>query len=342
MTSQPAIEVRSVCRSYHGRRVVEDASLSLYGSRITCLLGPSGGGKSTLLRLIAGLEDVDAGEILRHGDTVSRPGFTLASERREMGLVFQDLALFPHLTAEQNIAFGIRSMPRAMQRQKVHALLEQFRLSHRAQAYPHMLSGGEQQRIALARALAREPVAVLLDEPFSGLDGRLRQEVRDAVIAGLRKAGAAAMLVTHDPEEAMLVGDDLVLMAEGRVLQTGSPEACYLRPCSLAAARLLGEAFAIEAVVRDGVAVSVFGEIPAPDLPDGDAELLLRPESFRLDDAGKAVQVTGRHFAGAVWEVVLDFQKQPVKARLETQPPDDTTICLSLRADRVHVVSRAK
>jgi iron(III) transport system ATP-binding protein len=336
--SSPAIEIRSVSRAYGGRTVVDQASAILHAGRITCLLGPSGGGKSTLLRLIAGLEDVDAGEILSRGGVMSRVGFTLPPERREIGLVFQDLALFPHLTAEQNIAFGLDGLPVAEKRDRVGQLLEQFRLTHRASAWPHTLSGGEQQRVAIARALARRPVAVLLDEPFSGLDGRLKDAVRGPVIDGLRAAGAAVMIVTHDPEEALLLADELVLMAEGRVLQRGEPDDCYLRPTSFAAAGLLGEAFAFDAAAAGGVIETVFGRFLAPSIADGPAHLLLRPESFEIDPSGVAVQVLTSRFAGAFWEVTVMLGETRFKARLSAPPPGEK-LGLSIRPGRAHIVS---
>ncbi len=316
--------------------------MSLHAGRIACLLGPSGGGKSTLLRLIAGLESVDAGEIVSGGSVISRAGFTLPPERRDIGLVFQDLALFPHLTAAQNIGFGLKALSSDARRERVALLLEQFRLAPRANAYPHTLSGGEQQRVAIARALARQPVAVLLDEPFSGLDGRLKEEVRGSVVDGLRRAGAAAMIVTHDPEEALLVADELVLMAEGRVLQTGSPDECYLRPASLGAARLLGEAIAVDAAVRDGVVESAFGRFAAPARPDGAACLLLRPESFRLDPSGAPVRVLANRFAGAFWELTVALDDLRMKVKLAEAPPDGEKLTLAVRPDRAHVAPRAR
>lgn len=333
-TQSPAIEVQAVSRSYNGVAVVEGVSLSLQAGRITCLLGPSGGGKSTLLRLVAGLEHVDSGEIVRSGDVISRPGFTLPPEMRNIGLVFQDLALFPHLTASQNIAFGLKSQTPEARRMRVAELLEQFRLSHRAGAYPHTLSGGEQQRVAIARALARKPVAVLLDEPFSGLDSRLKDHVRTSVIDGLRAANAAAMIVTHDPEEAMLIADDLVLMAGGRVLQEGAPADCYLQPVSLAAARLLGDAVAFVADIRDGFAHTPFGRLPAPVGSAGQARLIVRPESFVAAVDGVEAQIVSRHFAGALWELVVTLAEQRFRVRLHQEPPAASTIRLRVRVDR--------
>ena len=234
------VAVRSVTKRYGETLAVDRATLELQPGRITCLLGPSGCGKSTLLRIIAGLERADEGEIEAGGRLLLGRGANVPPERRRIGFVFQDFALFPHLTALQNVTFGLKGEPAAEARARATELLERFRLSARASAWPHSLSGGEQQRVAIARALAPRPTALLLDEPFSGLDGDLRSQVRDAVLAGLRDTEAAVLVVTHDPEEAMLLGDEVLLMTEGRIVQSGTPEECYFRPNSVAAARLLG------------------------------------------------------------------------------------------------------
>ncbi len=305
-SSPPILDIRAVTRGYPGIVALDSVSLGLHGGRITCLLGPSGCGKSTLLRLLAGLEPVDAGEIEAAGQLISATGRTVPPEVRNIGLVFQDFALFPHLTVVQNVAFGLDRLDRKARRARALELLDLFKLAHRADAWPHTLSGGEQQRVAIARALAREPAALLLDEPFSGLDGDLKAEVRHVVLSGLRAAKAAILIVTHDPEEAMLVADDLALMSGGRLLQTGSPRDCYLDPVSIAAARLLGPANLVPAEVRAGVARSPFGDLPVPEAPDGPATLMIRPEGLRLADAGAPVTVTDVHFGGAFHEVTVE------------------------------------
>ncbi len=301
----PVLALRGVSRLYGGRPAVAEAGFDLHAGRIACLLGPSGCGKSTLLRLIAGLEPVDAGEIRIGGARMSAVGATVPPEDRGAGLVFQDFALFPHLSVADNIGFGLKSLPSARRDGRVAALLRRFHLEPLASAWPHRLSGGEQQRVAIARALARSPAILLLDEPFSGLDGHLRAAVRQSVLADLRAAGAAVLIVTHDPEEAMLMADDLLLMAGGRILQTGSPESCYLRPVSLAAARLLGEAATLSARVERGVAHTAFGALPAPHLPDGAACAMARPEAPRIGDTGVAAEVSDLRFAGTFHRVTL-------------------------------------
>ena len=299
-----ALEAREVTRRYAGKAAVQAASLSLQAGEIACLLGPSGSGKSTLLRLLAGLEVVDEGEVWANGRRLSRPGSLVAPEDRDIGFVFQDYALFPHLTVEQNVAFGLRRLPAAERRSRALLQLERVRLADRAAAYPQALSGGEQQRVALARALAREPAAVLLDEPFSGLDMRLKAEVRDAALAALRAAGAAALIVTHDADDALLTADRLALMDGGRILQAGAPRDLYLRPVSMAAAHLLGEADALAARVSGGVADTPFGRAPAAGAPDGPAVVMARPEAYRLGE-GMEAEVIAARFAGGYVDLHL-------------------------------------
>lgn len=320
--SSSALNVRGVSRRYDGREVVIDASLDLRPGRIACLLGPSGCGKSTLLRLIAGLEPVDGGEVVIGGVTMSAPGMTVAPEDRGTGLVFQDFALFPHLSVTDNIGFGLKALKPAQRRDRVMELLARFHLEALAGAWPHTLSGGEQQRVAIARALARTPSVILLDEPFSGLDGHLRAAVRASVLADLRATGTAVLVVTHDPQEAMAIGDDLILMAGGRILQTGSPEDCYLRPISITAARLLGDAIVLPAKVRNGVAHTAFGSVPAPNRSDGDARAMIRPEALRLGPAGVPADVLDVRFGGTFHTVTLSAEDTIVTTRMVgCQPP---------------------
>jgi iron(III) transport system ATP-binding protein len=195
------------------------------------------------------------------------------------------------------------------------ALLERFQLGHRADAYPHTLSGGEQQRVGIARALAPEPAALLLDEPFSGLDGALRADVRERVVAGLKKTDTAILIVTHDPEEAMLLGDRLALMHKGRIVQVGTPEGCYARPASLAAACLLGRINDVPATVQDGRAECLFGSLPAPGLGDGAGRVLVRPEQLVLAPGGDGT-VAAVRFGGSYREVEVDLGGERLVVRL--------------------------
>jgi iron(III) transport system ATP-binding protein len=332
------LSVRGVTRRYDHREVVSDANLDLHAGRIACLLGPSGCGKSTLLRTIAGLEPVDEGQVSVCGMPVSAPGRTVPPEQRSIGLVFQDFALFPHLDVAGNVAFGVTGLQPAARRARVMALLARFHVEHLANAWPHMLSGGEQQRVAIARALAREPAALLLDEPFSGLDGHLRAAVRRSVLADLRAAEAAVLIVTHDPEEAMLIADDLILMASGRVLQTGTPEQCYRHPVSVEAARLLGDAVVIPARIESEVASTDFGTAPAPAKRDGPAHIMVRPEGFCLGDAGARAVVAETGFAGGFHVVTLTANDITFNVRTAGPPPPaGTEVGLSFDAEQACV-----
>lgn len=297
MTS-PILSVRGVAHRYADRDVVAGANLDLHAGRIACLLGPSGCGKSMLLRMIAGLDPVDAGEITLAGTPASALGRTVPPEHRSIGLVFQDFALFPHLDVADNVGFGLTDMKPSARRERVMTLLARFHVEGLAQAWPHMLSGGEQQRVAIARALARKPAVLLLDEPFSGLDGHLRAAVRQSVIADLHAAGTAVLIVTHDPEEAMLVADDLILMASGRILQTGSAEDCYRHPVSVEAARLLGDAVVLP------------------------VRVMVRPEGFRLGHGGTPATIMETGFSGAFHTVMLSASGVVIAARVTGQPPE--------------------
>lgn len=268
-----------------GRPAVDQASLSLTCGRVTALLGPSGSGKSTLLRAIAGLERPDSGSVRFEGRLWSGEAVYLAPEERRCGVVFQDYALFPHLNALDNVAYGLKGT-RAERRAAAMEHLKAVELESRAHAFPHELSGGEQQRVALARALAPGPDVMLLDEPFSGLDRRLRAELRETSAAALRASEAATLLVTHDAEEALALADQIALMSEGRIIQTGAPDALYLKPASLAAARLLGDVEAFDAVVRAGAADTVLGKTDADGQADGaTVTVLLRPEGVVVRNA---------------------------------------------------------
>jgi len=298
-------EVRLAAAVEPGARpTVDRASLSVACGEVAALLGPSGAGKSTLLRAIAGLERLDGGEIRFSGEIWSGRGVHRPTETRRCGVVFQDYALFPHLTALQNVMFGLGDVPRHARRASAQQHLDAMRLGARGGAYPHELSGGEQQRVALARALAPGPAVMLLDEPFSGLDRGLRGELRADTAAALRQSGAAALIVTHDAEEAMATADTIALMVDGRIIQTGAPDALYLRPNCEAAARLLGDVEIFETLVSGGGADTPLGRVPAADLKDGAAcHVLVRPEGVELrapDQPGAEGVIESRRMASGL------------------------------------------
>ena len=213
----PVLEAREVSRRYGDKAAVQRASLALQAGEITCLLGPSGSGKSTLLRLLAGLEPVDGGEVLARGERLSATGLHVAPERRDIGLVFQDYALFPHLTVEANVGFGLRRLPAAERRQRAMLQLERVRLADRARAYPQALSGGEQQRVALARAFVTEPPLLFADEPTGSLDAATGEAVIQLMFELNRERGSTLVLVTHDPSIAARCGRTITIAA-GRLV----------------------------------------------------------------------------------------------------------------------------
>ena len=264
-------------------RALDDVSLAVAGGEIVGLLGDSGCGKSTLLRIVAGLETPDRG-VLRLDGREIRPG--LPPELRGVGMMFQDYALFPHLTVAENVRYGLAGK-RAEAEATAAARLAQVGLAHRAAAYPDTLSGGEAQRVALARALAPGPRLLLLDEPFSNLDRRTRDRVRTDTLGVLRAAGATALLVTHDPEEAMEVCDRIALMRAGRVVQVGMPEDLYRRPVNRFAARFFGDLCEVEGPCRGGALETPLGSFPAPGFAEG-ARLsaAFRPQALRIVPAG--------------------------------------------------------
>ena len=277
------LEIRNLSRSFGGRAVVDDVSLSIMAGQVTCLLGPSGCGKSTTLRMIAGVETPEAGEILVDGQVICGEGVYLPPEKRSIGLMFQDFALFPHLSVADNVAFGLKGT-REAKRARVLALLERVDLGRHIDSYPHQLSGGEQQRVALARALAPRPRIMLMDEPFSGLDNRLRDGIRDETLSLLKEEDTAVLLVTHEPEEAMRMADQIALMREGRIVQRGAPYNVYTRPIDRAAVAFFSDANVLRAEVNGALAQTVFGRFLAPGIADGtEVDIVFRPQHVRLD-----------------------------------------------------------
>ncbi|MEZ5970907.1 MAG: ABC transporter ATP-binding protein [Hyphomonadaceae bacterium] len=316
------VKLRNVRRSYGKTPALDDVSFTAPEGQVVALLGASGSGKSTILRLIAGLEAVDAGEIHLGGARVSGVGFMLPTEARRIGMVFQDYSLFPHLTAGANVAFGLDKLGRATRDETALHWLDRVGLKHRAGAYPHELSGGEQQRVALARALAPKPHAILLDEPFSGLDASLRAELRDATLATLGEAHTTTLFVTHDAEDALQAADRLVILKSGRVLQEGPPREVYDAPASVDAAAALGPINIFKGVIKNGAIDTPFGPVAAKHLPNGSqATAVVRAEALTLSPGGgarvAALRPHGAHdlarieSQGATWRA-LTPARQPL------------------------------
>ena len=231
----------NVGRRYGPNMAVENVTLDVAPGEIMCLLGPSGCGKTTLLRLTAGVERPSEGHILIDDRVVAGPEAFVPPEQRGVGLMFQDFALFPHLTLQENVAFGLQALPRADAERVAKAALERVGLAKYAGRYPHILSGGEQQRVALARAIAPRPGILLMDEPFSGLDTRLREEMREETLTILHETRATCMVVTHSSEEAMRMGNRIALMRSGRLIQVGTAQELYHAPADIGAARMFSD-----------------------------------------------------------------------------------------------------
>lgn len=286
-----------VTRRYGEGAVVQGVSLTLPPGQITALLGSSGAGKSTLLRLFAGFEGVDEGEIRLGDERLSAPGRTVPAERRRIGLIFQDFALFPHLTAARNVAFGLKHLPKAEAAARAAAWLDRLGLTPRAGAYPHELSGGEQQRIAIARALAPEPAAILMDEPFSGLDPGLRDSVRETALDAIRAAGIPALLVTHDPAEALEHADRIAIISRGHLLQEGAASDIYLRPVSPEVASALGP---VNRFMASQAPPGLLADVSAGKL------VVVRPEGVRPDPAAPVrAEILSARLTGALMRLAL-------------------------------------
>lgn len=284
-----ALALEHVSHAYGRLLAVDDVSLGLGAGEVVCLLGPSGCGKTTALRLAAGLERLQEGRVLMLGQAVADETRHAPPEERGVGLVFQDYALFPHLSVAGNVAFGLKGQSGEKTRKRVQDCLDQVGMADNAASYPHTLSGGQQQRVALARALAPKPKVVLLDEPFSGLDVRLRNQIRDDTLHVLKQSGAATLLVTHDPEEAMFMADRIALMQAGKIVQVGPPTELYSQPLDAFVASFFGDINRLDGVVQNGSVRTPFGSVAAADFADGQAvEVLIRPEALRLmtPDAG--------------------------------------------------------
>jgi iron(III) transport system ATP-binding protein len=294
-----AIRLEGVSKSFGATHAVREVTLEIVHGELMAVLGPSGCGKTTLLRLIAGFEDPDRGRVTVGEETVAGPGRIVPPEKRRVGMVFQDYALFPHLTVEANIGFGLSRRPRDEREALTRGTLELVGLQHKASRYPHELSGGERQRVALARALAPEPEVVLLDEPFSSLDATLRGDLRREVELILRDAEATALLVTHDQEEALSLADRLAVMREGRIVQVGAPEEVYGRPASRWAAQFVGEVNVLAGVAREGGVETELGRFDLRAPATGTVHVAVRPEQLELTARhdGNA-EVVSREFRG--------------------------------------------
>lgn len=353
----PRLDIRNIRRSFGGRAVVDDVSLQVMPGQVTCLLGPSGCGKSTTLRVIAGVDMQNSGEIYVDGKLVCDTVFRAPPEARSIGLMFQDFALFPHLTIAENVAFGLKGR-KGDKMARVDELLKRVGLLHFKNEHPHHLSGGEQQRVALARALAPRPKIMLMDEPFSGLDNRLRDDIRDETLAVLKEEGAAVLLVTHEPDEAMRMADEIALMRDGKIVQQGAPYNIYNAPVDRAAAAFFSDVNVIQGVVQGALTDTPFGQFLAPGYADGSAvDIVFRPQHLNIDfdrqgrgpnptplaGTPARAEVARARFMGreSLVEFKMDFDGSILKATVPSVflPKPGTPLWLTVRRERCFLFS---
>lgn len=346
MLTAPALEIAALNRRFGETVAVRDVSLAINRGTLMCLAGHSGCGKSSLLRLIAGVDTPDSGTIKIDGEEVSGPGRFVEPERRQIGFVFQDYALFPHLTVQENVRFGLRRMPRREGVRVSREMLDGVGLGHHVDRYPHELSGGEQQRVALARALAPSPRLILMDEPFSNLDRALREGVRRDTLSLIRKLGLTAIVVSHEPEEALSLGDCVVLMRSGEIVQAGNAYDLYDRPNGAYAASFFAACNNLSGLVRNGCIETAIGVFPLREpFSDGDhVSVLVRPSAFDVVPASpgerQAYEVTGRQMRGeteALWVRVPGLDA-PLEIRsMRRLPPDVHHVAIDVMPEQAMV-----
>ncbi len=302
---ETVLEVNNISKSYDRQAVVKNLSLSLQKGTLGCILGPSGCGKTTILRIIAGFEGIDAGEIRINQTIVSGRHILVPTEQRRIGMVFQDYALFPHLSIKDNVAFGLRNINGEKKEKRTDELLQLVRLADAAQKFPHEISGGQQQRVALARALAPEPELLLLDEPFSNLDVTLREQLSTEVREILKEQATTALMVTHNQYEAFAVGDEIGVIQDGQLVQWDTGHNLYHRPANNWVADFVGDGVLLPGRVIDDRRVQtglgiLEGQFKYPCQNGCPADVLIRPEDIIHDDASRfKAKILKKHFRGA-------------------------------------------
>jgi iron(III) transport system ATP-binding protein len=321
VTFAARLSFENITHRYHGKDTISGLSLSVEPGEVLCLLGPSGSGKTTVLRIAAGIEAQASGRVLLNNSEIAGPNVFLPPEKRGIGLMFQDFALFPHMTIVDNVRFGLTAMDRDAARAEAMHALKRVGLTHYAERYPHVLSGGEQQRVALARALAPRPTVVLMDEPFSGLDSRLKDSVRADTLAILREARATAIVVTHDAEEAMRMSDRIALLRGGKIVQVGTSDDLYRRPTDIFVASFFSEINRFDGVASGGTVQTPLGRFAANGIADGRAvDIAIRLQGVRIESNGAGVpaRIISRRFLGTVdfFTFAVAGCDGPVRARI--------------------------
>lgn len=338
------LEVDDLHLELGGARLLQGVSFAIRKGEIACLLGPSGCGKTSILRAIAGFIEPVQGEIRLQGEVLSRPGFSRSPEKRRISMVFQDYALFPHMTVRDNIVFGLQGLSGRARADKCDFLLGLTQLDHLARRYPHELSGGQQQRVALARSLAVEPDVLLLDEPFSGLDTELRRSLSFKIRELLKNQRTTAIVVTHDQEEAFALGDSVGVMADGVLHQWASPYDLYHKPCNRFVADFVGRGVFLPGTTSEGGVETELGLLRGQinrQLPSGrEVQVLLRPDDVMLDGAcGREAIVSNKHFMGTS---TLYMLRLPSGHQIESNLPshEDFAVGSSIRVrvDADHLI----
>ncbi len=340
---RPVVELRNVSCAYEPRRsAIADISFCAHEGEILCLLGPSGCGKTTTLRAIAGFEPIVAGEVYLQGELASAPGFLIPTERRRVGMVFQEYALFPHLRVFDNVGFGLQHLSSRKRAGEVHTMLAMVGLTGLERRYPHELSGGQQQRVALARALAQKPVVLLLDEPFSNLDPDMTGKMREDLLHLLRQTKTTALLVTHDHDEAFAMADRIAVLNNGRLEQIEVPEAIYHTPSSPFVADFVGQADFIPGMVENGKVLTEIGVFPNQVGYQGGAKVvvMIRPDDIHIiPNEESSARILARQFRGSENIYTIGLPSGQVIHSSETS----TTIypvgtCVELRVIATHTV----
>ena len=326
---------------YGEKQILRGITLKVAPGEVICLLGPSGSGKTSLLRVVAGLEAQTSGSVMMNGLEIAGDDVFVPPEKRSIGLMFQDFALFPHMTILDNVRFGLTDMPKTIARQEALAAIRRVGLEHHVHSYPDVLSGGEQQRAALARALAPRPSVMLMDEPFSGLDTRLKDSIRAETLAILRETRATTIVVTHDAEEAMRMGDRIALLNEGKISQIGTSEEIYHAPRDLFVAGFFAEMNVFNAIVNNGFADTPLGLLPVTGSHQGKmVKIAVRTTGVELDTVkrgrkGVLGRITARRFLGNFEQISLAVAgaEEPVSARIRADelPSDAKDVYVNVR-----------
>lgn len=303
-----SLEFCDIHHQYHRKHTLKGIDLRVEAGEVLCLLGPSGSGKTTLLRIAAGIERQSAGAIFMNDQEICGAKGSVPPEKRGIGLMFQDFALFPHMSLLENVRYGLTALTLTEANKQASLALERVGLSAQKHSYPHLLSGGEQQRVALARAIAPRPSVILMDEPFSGLDSRLKESIRSDTLAILREARATAIIVTHDAEEAMQMSDRIALLRDGNLVQLGHAKDLYERPVDLFTASFFSDLNILPAIVTDGVARTALGAFDARSFRNGQKIVVaIRQSGLGLDEASGDIvaRIVTRRFVGRFEQLSL-------------------------------------